>query len=437
MDVLVIKEPNQLNRRPGKLMRNFLCPAMALCCLLWTPLSATSPDGGTDLSQAVPSDVTFYFHTQVPSFSTHEDSSQLEGVARPRQALAELREALARSSFITRYAAYLDEVLGATERLALEPELQHWRELLETKPWWKLVRNEFFLAGRVEAGQRVWLAGFRVTSSERDFFLASFRELLASFAAILFASELEIGQRRGVNVTCLYSLLDPSLEVCAAGHGDIVLLSTSRGFLRQSLQLFEDESSSVSFGLRRASGQNWPSDGSLEWLAARSKFLENQIRLRGPNGKSMAGFELMVKPQELFPRLVRDDPLLEDWKSLTAAGEFHKTGVRCYFYTDLPAGQEELERVIYRAVFQPIQDLDIGPILFREVRALVPKDPEELDSLEVKVLLRELARWLKNGLSALRSADYRLTSQTVTGPDGRKRLRGDVSFPLTFRETER
>ena len=84
---------------------------------------------------------------------------------------------------------------------------------------------------------------------------------------------------------------------------------------------------------------------------------------------SVAGFELMVKPSALFADELRDDPLLSDWNVLNVVGDFRKEGIQCYFDTDLPAGQEELERALYRAVVEPIERLRLGPILYREVKA--------------------------------------------------------------------
>ncbi len=247
---------------------------LTLSWLLVSWLVVVSSARGGSLSRAVPSDVTLYFHVQIPAVSP-----PTEGLC---QALSDVRGALSGASFIPRLAAYLDEAVAANKRHLLDPELEYWRELLEENSWWKLFRNEFFLAGRLEIDRRAWLLGFRVSAAERELFLSRFRELLKAFVAILPASELDVGQRRGSSVTCLYSLIQPSHEFCAAGRDDIVLLSTSRRFLRQAIQLLEGESSDVPFDLGRTAGVGRLASlssarESVEWLSARSRFLRSRI----------------------------------------------------------------------------------------------------------------------------------------------------------------
>lgn len=411
------------------------------------PLGGPSPSSidtadRTALDRAVPSDVGLYFHARMPIDSTGESVS----------ALAEVRRALSTAGFMAPFARYLDEVVLAKERRALDPELEYWRQFLEERAWWRLFESEFFLVGRLEFKlpeegiyRRAWMMGFRVAPRERELFLSMFRELFEAFAAVVPGSELDEGRRDGSRVTCLYNLLPPSREICTAAHGGVVLVSTSRSLLRQSLQLLSGETTEVSFRLRRASELervkgDAPSSGPLSWLSAQSDFFRAHVAFPKDDVKderSVAGFELMVKPRALFADLLLDDPLLSDWKSLNVAGDFRGTGLRCFFDTDLQAGQEELERVLYRALVEPIEEPRLAPVLYREVGVLLPRESEELEPPEVTVLMRELARWLKNGFGVLDPGGRRVTSETVTGPGGGKRLRGEATFPLVVRESAR
>ncbi len=451
MDVLVIRNDRQPTERPGGTRSGERPPrdakvwatvARAFALSLVLPLVAAepTPDSSQDppppsvdspeppvLSRAVPSDVSLYFHARLPADS-------VDGAS----ALVEVGRALSTASFIAPFASYLDEVVLARKRRALDPELEYWRKLLEKRAWWRLFRGEFFLAGRVEIFRRAWLMGFRVAPGECELFLSTMRELLEAFAAIIPGSQLDVGQRDGSRVTCLYRMFGPSREFCVAGGNGLILVSTSRNLLRHSMQLLSGESSDVSFALSLAAevdaaDVSSSERASLAWLASRSRFLA----LPTTDQASVAGFELMVKPSALFADVLRDDPLLSDWNSLNVAGDFRQEGIRCYFDTDLPAGQEELERALYRALVEPIERLRLGPILYREVEALLPRQEEELEPPEVTVLVRELAKWLKSGIDVLDPGGRHATSKTVTDRGGAKRLRGDATFPLVIRESAR
>ena len=278
--------------------------------------------------------------------------------------------------------------------------------------------------------------------------------MLEAFAAIIPGTQLDVGQRDGSRVTCLYRMFGPPLEFCVAGGNGLILVSTSRNLLRHSMQLLSGESSDVSFALSRAAevdaaDVSSSERSSLAWLSSRSRFLsahaglpagfpsaEPELR-SAAQAESIGGFELMVKPSALFADVLRDDPLLSDWNSLNVAGDFRPEGIRCYFDTDLPAGQEELERALYRALVEPIERLRLGPILYREVEALLPAEEDELEPPEVTVLVRELAKWLKSGIDVLDPGGRHATSETVTDRGGAKRLRGDATFPLVIRESAR
>ena len=447
------RAPQRACRRTPQRWAAVVC-AFALSFVLRLAFAGPRPDSSQgpppsiavlsepDLSQAVPSDVSLYFHARMPTDSV-DGASAL--------ALVEVGRALSTASFIAPFASYLDEVVLARKRRALEPELEYWRKLLESRSWWRLFRHEFFLAGRFEVFRRAWLMGFRVAPEDCEPFLSTMHEMLEAFAAIIPGSELDVGQRDGSRIACLYRMFDPSLvEFCVAGGDGLILVSTSRSLLRHSMQLLSGESSDVSFALSRAAEVNaadvWSSErSSLAWLSSQSRFLSAHAGLpsaepvlrSAAQAESVAGFELMVKPLALFADVLGDDPLLSDWKSLNVAGDFRKEGIRCYFDTDLPAGQEELERALYRALVEPIERLRLGPILYREVEALLPRQEEELEPPEVTVLVRELAKWLKSGIDVLDPGGRHATSKTVTDRGGAKRLRGDATFPLVIRESAR
>ncbi len=250
MDVLVIQNERQQTERPrgtrrgersARAAKAWVTFALSLVLPLAaaepppdasqaTPPSVDSPEqpvlSQPVLSQAVPSDVSLYFHARMPADSVGGAS-----------ALVEVGRALSTASFIAPFASYLDEVILARKRRALDPELEYWRKLLEKRAWWRLFRREFFLAGRLEISRRAWLMGFRVAPGECELFLSTMREMLQAFGAIIPGSELSVGQRDGLRITCLYRLFDPSLEFCVAGGDGLILVSTSRSLLRHSMQL--------------------------------------------------------------------------------------------------------------------------------------------------------------------------------------------------------
>jgi hypothetical protein len=149
----------------------------------------------------------------------------------------------------------------------------------------------------------------------------------------------------------------------------------------------------------------------------------------------VAGFELVARPLALFKDLLSDDPLLSDWRSLNVAGDLRVDGLHCFFDTDLQAGQEELGRVLSRALMEPVARPSLGPILYRELGALLPRGDDELEPPEVTAVLREVAAWLENGVDVLDPSGRRAASETVTDPGGTRRLRGEATLPLRVRES--
>lgn len=345
------------------------------------------------LSNAIPADVGWYLHVDLPASETDGVASEFATGELVAQFVS-LRSRLVRVPFIDNYDRELRGELSE-ER---QKERAYWRRLLEKPAWWKLFAHEFIIAGRVEFGEqrRTWLGAFRVDAVESQAILGGLRELLYGLASLLPQTEIIDASATGsAGALCLYSDLNPNAEICVGSsgdHGETILISTSRFFLRQSMQLTNGTSSGLPYALNRSSS------AALNRLQKRSRFLSSVMAGESAN---TPGFEFTVQPTMLFPDLVNRDPLLSSWEHLVAAGDFGSNGVDYQFDSDFPAGQEELERIFYRAFVQPIAESEMSSLLYRELTAIVPPTRDRLPTPNVHALVGAWTKWLSAGLGGL------------------------------------
>ncbi len=359
--------------------------------ILIVAATRSAVSAGASLAHVVPADSELYLRVVLP------DAPQEEVQAR----ITALRDALAQPSFLDGWGRYLLQRAGGEELKLRKKEIQLFRGVFAQTDWWPLISREFVVAARFNGRHREWLAAFDVGSENRDKILSSLREALFAAATRIPAAELDAALRRDVELTCLYSLINPAIEFCATGAGDFVFLSTSRHYLRAALQLERQRARSLPFALAR------PDDLSLKNLAPKSQFAASFLS-GAPQGRR-AGFEFAARPSPLFVDLTSDDVLLSGWKSVEAVGDFHGDGhVSFTVRTEFSGSSDELARTVREAILDPVKDGTLVPILYRELGALIPAPDRGQEPAGVVLLARDLAEWLRAGVDALQPMKFEL-----------------------------
>ena len=380
MDVLV-----------GSIMSRRVTLELTGCVVLVIAFSRGALAGGQTrpIEFAVPSGVSWYLRVRVQSDGQASDAIKAGALG---VAVRALKDELTGVAFIEDFDAENREKPLSVE---VRRERSYVKGLLEVVPWWKLVAEEVVLAGRLEPfGGRTWLAVCRVSAKDRDILLEGIQKTLFALSAIVPNLQLDVAKHKRVETTCLYNVESPRpLEFCIGGRDDLLLISTSRYFLRHALQLLDGEGSDLPYSLARSLGTG------QKRLAERSEFFRSVINPSGEGGAT--GFEFHCKPASLFPDLIGSDPLLSSWDDFSAVGDFSTDGIAYACDSQFPAGQEELERVFYRSFVQPAKENDLAPLLYRETAALVPGRGTSVSGREMLGVLAGWAGWLQRGFGAV------------------------------------
>jgi hypothetical protein len=159
--------------------------------------------------------------------------------------LENLRDAIADIGAFDVIVAELREDVGPEDLRSFELEAQHWQGLFRAVAAWELIRREVAIGARIGPTGRIeLLAALRAESvARRDDHLLALRRILHGVAAVFGDYEIVEGDRQAVPTTVLYGLGDPGDQICLGGHEDVVLISTSAQFLRQSIELLDGRGS--------------------------------------------------------------------------------------------------------------------------------------------------------------------------------------------------
>src|SRR5438093_8711445 len=189
-----------------------LAALTSLACAAASGL-ADEPHGVASLGEAIPADVSFYFHYRINpqgSLARH---------------LLRVREALQSSGFVAEVSQSLMQVFlpgdgaGAREgdKKRLERESAQWQKILGGVSWWGLLSREGAIGWRVDGDQREFLLLFRTAPDETEKLLAALRQILYGICTRHPTYEMDSSAREEESVTVLYQLLDPAEALCLAG----------------------------------------------------------------------------------------------------------------------------------------------------------------------------------------------------------------------------
>ena len=251
---------------------------------------------GGELSEAAPSNTLVYLW------------SRPENAVALRESLAPFQRALAESGIVDAYLRELSAGVEEESRADFVRNAAHWRKLFARVDWWGLVRRELLFCGRISpAGRFESLLLCRVDRNRRDRQLEALRALLYGLAAIGTNLELDVADRDGVPTTVLYNRLDYAEQITIGGRDDLIGISTSASFLRQSLALLDRRGRDFGF---RAS----PSFREARARLARCRPVVDAAETGASDGQAGGTpiLECIVSPGPVFAEVPELDAL-ESW----------------------------------------------------------------------------------------------------------------------------
>lgn len=169
----------------------------------------------------------------------------------------------------------------AEEEDVLREEAENFEELLEAFPWGRLLGSEVALGLRFEYPRFDLLGLFRMAPADRARAAELLQEILESLAALDRDYQIEERSADGRLSLVIRSRAQPQVELCVGARGDVLLVSTSGGLLRHSLQLLEGSSRGRSFPLSEASARlpAVPSGRRIQYYLEPTRYFEELRRV--------------------------------------------------------------------------------------------------------------------------------------------------------------